>query len=185
MLLDALRRRWMIKGGHMRKFILMILFFGVCGLAQADIVGNTLSKELTEKGFIKVTTKFIDDKNTIDKSDDEQVGTLDHRLWNPLLFDGKTGEEINAIIRADLEEKAKGNTIYQYMKKKGGNPLVLMREEKAQAIYDKLPKINIEVKRVNLTTKMDINGDGYCEEEWTINPDGTESRVSITPQSCK
>ena len=93
---------------------------------------------------------------------------------------------IESLIEADLSEKATGNTIYQYMKNKGGNPLVLLRKEKALGVYNTLPdEIKVSVEKINIIEKMDLDGDGYCEEEWTINPDGTESRTTITPTKCR
>ncbi|MBW1812076.1 MAG: hypothetical protein JRJ39_00010 [Deltaproteobacteria bacterium] len=168
----------------MKRLGLVLAIMMITGVAQAKIIGEVIGQELTEDKFIKISTKFIDDKDTTDKTDDEQVGTIDYRLWNPLRFENKTSKEIIDIVKNDLEKKIKGNTIYQYMKNKGGNPLTLLRKEKAQNIFEGLSKISIKLEQINLKTKMDIDGDGYCEEEWTIKPNGTESRVSITPGSC-
>ena len=169
----------------MKRILLSLLMVVmVCGVADAKIKGKIVGKEKTSDEFMRISTEFWDDKNTVDTVDDEQVGATDHRNWNLLKFKGKTKAERKAIIKADLQEKMDGNIIFQYMKGKTESPYDTIRKEEAQEIYDDIPSMSIEFEQASTIKKVDLDGDKLCEEEWTIYPNGTHTRVAITPTSC-
>lgn len=174
----------------MKKICLILLMICFCVTAQAKVYVKVLGHEKTSDGFIIIRSQPIDDKNTTDLSDDENVGTEDIRIWNPLSWESKTNLQRRDDVINDLQIKLDANVEYQFLKKyvelnNGDHPLDVRRKAIVDTVFNEIPDLTgITLELNNTTRKIDTNKDGLCDEEWTLNPNGTYISVSITPIEC-
>ena len=160
------------------KYLLILMMLLVPVTAEAKIKYETVSQtDDVAKGVSYVETRFFDNKNTVDKADDETVfdndiSTWYHRKWVSPDGTRKTDAQIKSLLRANLEEKLRLNMVQWYRVKKGGDREKLHRMP--PDLTGNLPDLTGMIGDTGpFFVKRDINGDGLCDEIKKIRPEKT------------
>lgn len=174
-------------------FTAFILILFLATTSFADVRWIIVGQEFTADGHIKIDTEYYNDNNTpLDTSDDIQIGATDHRLWNPVDFIGLTNAEKGAVVGSDIKKKGYGNLLFSYLTNSGAEINIhkaweYLKRQNVETIFNKFPNVVGQTGSVSsISVLIDSQGDGICDKDCTIYPDGSNSCTAVvSPVACK
>ena len=163
----------------MKKALFIMAFLMVCGVAQAQCVGNVVDARKSQDG----KTIFIEAQFLLNGV---QWGVNDIASFSPSEFFGLNKAQALAIIQNKVDQRCEQIIRSNYKKANGAEP---KEEALILSVKDIMPKLilikddvlNITTSKTEYIEQVDTNGDLENDQTWTIKADGTKSIANITP----
>lgn len=154
----------------MKKIILIVLCLW-CWLvpsAYADVIYEVMAVE-KYKGNIAICVHFDIDGNTVSAKYDRNGKKCQMFLYNTPDFAGLTNNQIKTKLAKPIKNKAKSLVLKQFLE-----------VDNDDTISTKLNTLVGTTGTITETTiKVDTDGDGIYDEEWTVKTDGTKSVIPL------